>query len=173
MVKSFLQGFAKKAGESLWTWLWPLVAGGVTALWVWLGAPKQLTFSHRELVLYGLAVVGSLLVAYGTGFYVARRRFARKPPVVDSLQQEVLCLLWTQRHNTVPFNDMLKLTRRHPSMLRLAGERLQLQGLIAFNYLGHDSLMQLLPDGREYMVTAGLDTKAEPTLAERIQRLDD
>lgn len=160
MFKSFLDGLATKAGESLGIWLWPALFAVVVSLWVWFGSPDKLLVSRRGLLLLGAAVIVLILVAYVVGFSIAKARYARRAPVVDWVQRKVLCLLWLQPQNTIPYGQMLILTGIDRSELTLAGERLQEQGLIAFVPTGEDSLMKLLMAGREFVKDKGLDEVA-------------
>jgi hypothetical protein len=175
MLKSFRDWLAKKIGDTVWIWLGPLGYSALVSLWAWLASPDQFSVSLTRLtiLLLCLPVTGFPVFAYVVGFFVAKRRYMPRAPMTDTLQRQVLCLLWSQRQNAVAFKDMLKLTSAHPSDLILAGERLQQLGFIAFNPLGLDSLMQLQKEGREHIKATGLDKLAEPTLAARILQLDD
>ena len=161
MFKKFLDGLSTKAGETLGAWLWPALLAVAASLWVWFGRPDTLQLSRRELLLLGSVAVALLVLAYIAGFFIAKARYAHRAPVVDSLQRNVLRLLWVLPQNTAPFRIIGYLTDASPSELTLAGERLQEQGLIAYFPVDHNSVMQLLKEGREYVKTKGLDVTAE------------
>jgi hypothetical protein len=166
MIKSFIDGLASKAGETLGVWLWPTLFAVAVSLWVWLGRPDTLQLSRAALLLLGGVAVILSLLSYTAGFFIAKYRYAPTVPKVDSLQLKVLCLLWLLPQNSAAFSDVGYLTGASPSDLTLAGERLQEQGLIAYFPIDFNSVMQLLKEGREYIKTTGLDVMAER------QRLD-
>jgi DNA-binding MarR family transcriptional regulator len=164
MLKNFLDGVAKKLGESVGTWLAPFLFVAVATLWLWLRSSEPLQVSRRGLVLWGVLSIALVVAAYALGYFLAKRRYtppAVAVPEVDMLQRIVLCFLWERPQNTTDFGTMRVLTAVDPSELTLAGERLQEMGLIAYQPgAGDNALMQLVRAGREYIKLTGLDKHA-------------
>lgn len=159
-LKSIRTSIAKhvqtKAVQAAWTMVVWLSAPLAAAVVAWMRAPvlMRIELSRRQLVL-AVAAVGLLITAsvWITRWWLMGRK---KLPPIDALQKDVLRLLWAHRDNCWSFEPLQQLLDESPSSVRLACQRLQQRGLIAFLASNPNSLVQLLDEGREFAAAHSL-----------------
>jgi hypothetical protein len=172
MLKDFVEGFSKKAGEAAATWLIPVLLAVAASAWVWLKSPIQLEVSRGEFIAFGALAIVLILLAYALGFLIAKRRYVRKAPEIDSLQRDILRFLWGFGSVWVPLESVRKLTKAHHSDVILASERLTELGFVYYSHNGDLREMQLRMEGREYVKAHNIDKGASERLIDRLRELD-
>jgi predicted transcriptional regulator len=91
---------------------------------------------------------------------------------VDSLQVNILKLLWAHPQATVKFEVLVRMLKESYNTVRLACERLQARGFVAGNFYDSNTLVQLTNEGREYMDKRGLNERAEHFLLTQFRRAE-
>lgn len=169
LFRKFFDGILAKLGESVAAACGPFVA---TAL-AWLVAPASIAVP-RWLVAAIVAVGTTLVVAsYALGSRRGRRR-AGTPRLVriDTLQENILKLLWVHPHATVQFEVLVRMLKRSYNTVRLACERLHTRGFVAGNFYDTNTQVQLTNEGREYLDKRGLNERAEDFLLTQFRRTE-
>lgn len=169
LVRKFFGGVLTKLGESLAVACGPFIATALT----WLVAPASVAVP-RWLVATIVAVGTTLVVgSYALGSRRGRRR-AGAPRLmrVDSLQVNILKLLWAHPQATVKFEVLVRMLKESYNTVRLACERLQARGFVAGNFYDSNTLVQLTNEGREYMDKRGLNERAEHFLLTQFRRAE-
>jgi hypothetical protein len=97
-----------------------------------------------------VVLVGGLMIL-GVAFSIWR-----KWDSIDDMQRDVLRVMWNVQDGAIRFDQLQRLIGQHPNLVSIACQRLQERGLIVYDPYFSDSIVQLLPDGREFAASHGL-----------------
>lgn len=92
-----------------------------------------------------------LVLASAVIVIVARnKRTLERDDPLDPLQRDVLRFMWNVHNGVIPFAQLQPIIGAHVNLVSIACHQLQKRGFLAYNPYVPDSLVQLLPDGREF-----------------------
>ena len=152
MLRAFIKGLANKFGENVASVVWAaVIVGGPVLAWFRAPAIYVLNLSRgwaAGAVLFVLLLLAS--TAWVTRRVIKRQQRRRPPAPIDELQRDVLRFMWSVEGGFIQFQEMQKVIGEHANHVRIACQRLQERGYIAFNSNDPNSNVHLIDEGREY-----------------------